>query len=163
MTMASKRTLSLEEKIKVIEEHERNKRPARELITLFKVGKTQIYEILKNKNKIKDNWRNGKAGHMKRNAKSIEYEDINRAMFEWFVDVTGRGMPLSGSMIRIKALETAKSLGKLNFKASNGWLEKFKHRHNIVLNAACGETYDTRTLADWNGYDRTGLFLLSRM
>jgi len=52
--MTSKqKTLTLEEKIKVIEEHEKNKRPAKELIVLFKVGKTQIYDILKTKLKLK--------------------------------------------------------------------------------------------------------------
>jgi len=50
VTMPSKhKTLTLEEKIKVIEEHEKNKRPAKELTALFKVGKTQIYDILRNK------------------------------------------------------------------------------------------------------------------
>ena len=43
---------TVEEKIKVIEEHEKNKRPAKELTVLFKVGKTQIYDILK-KTKLK--------------------------------------------------------------------------------------------------------------
>ena len=44
--MTSKhKTLTLEEKFKVIEEHEKNKRPAKELTVLFKVGKTQIYDI----------------------------------------------------------------------------------------------------------------------
>ena len=43
--MTSKhKTLTLEEKIKVIE-HEKNKRPAKELTVLFKVGKTQIYDF----------------------------------------------------------------------------------------------------------------------
>ena len=46
VTMTSKHmTLTLEEKIKVTEEHEKNKRPANELTVLFKVGKTQIYDI----------------------------------------------------------------------------------------------------------------------
>ena len=51
---------------------------------LFKVGKTQIYDILKNKIKIQDEWVNGTAGHVKRITKSTDYDEINRAMFEWF-------------------------------------------------------------------------------
>ena len=69
--MTSKyKTLKLEEKIKVIEEHEKNKRPTKELTVLFKVGKTQIYDKLKNKMKIKDEWVKGTAGHEKRITKS---------------------------------------------------------------------------------------------
>ena len=49
--MTSKhKTLTVEEKIKVIEEHEKNSRPAKELTVLFKVGKTRIYDILKKQN-----------------------------------------------------------------------------------------------------------------
>jgi hypothetical protein len=69
--MTSKyKTLKLDEKIKVIEEHEKNKRPAKVLTVLFKVGKTQIYDILRNKIKIKDEWVKGTAGHVKRITKS---------------------------------------------------------------------------------------------
>ena len=69
--MTSKhKTLTLEEKIKVIEEHKKITRPAKELTVLFKVGKTQIYDILKNKIKIKDEWVKGTAGHVKRITKS---------------------------------------------------------------------------------------------
>jgi hypothetical protein len=175
--MTSKhKTLTLEEKIKVIEEHKKNKRPAKELTMLFKAGKTQIYDILKNKIKIKDEWVKGTAGHVKRITKSTDYDEINCALFEWFVSARAKGIPICGPLIQIKALETAKKLGKHNFKASSGWLESFKHRHNIVFNAMCGEANDVdmQTAADWKrkiedlvaGYesrnvyngDETGLF-----
>jgi len=82
--MTSKhKTLTLEEKIKVIEEHEQNKRPAKEWTVLFKVGKTQICDIKKKRNKIKikDQWVKGIAGHVKGITKSTDYDEINRAMF----------------------------------------------------------------------------------
>lgn len=99
--MTSKhKTLTLEEKIKVIEEHEKNKRPAKELTVLFKVGKPQIYDILKNKIKIKDEWVKGTAGHVKRITKSTDYNEVNRAMFEWFVSARAKGIPISGPLIQ---------------------------------------------------------------
>ena len=68
-----------------MEKTKKNKHPAKELTVLFKVGKTQIYGILKNKIKIKDEWAKGTAGHVKRITKSTDYDEINRAMFQWFV------------------------------------------------------------------------------
>jgi len=91
-------TLTLEEKIKVIEEHEK-KSPTKELTVLFKVGKTQIYDILKNKIKIKDEWVKGTAGHVKRITKSTDYDELNRAMFEWFVSARAKGIPISVPLI----------------------------------------------------------------
>lgn len=37
------------------------------------------------------------------------------------------------------------------FKASNGWLEKFKNRHAIVFRALCGESasVDSTTVEEW--------------
>jgi hypothetical protein len=90
---------------------------------------------------------------VKRITKSTDYDEINRSMFEWFVSARTKGIPVSGPLIQTEALETAKKLGKHNFKASNGWLESFKHRQNIVFNAACGEAnyVNMETVADWKG------------
>ena len=48
--MTSKhKTLTLEEKIKLLK-NTKKQSPAKELTVLFKVGKTQIYDILKKQN-----------------------------------------------------------------------------------------------------------------
>jgi Mor family transcriptional regulator len=51
----SKICLSLNEKIKVIEESEKGN-SAKSLMNTFKCGKTQIYNIIKNNIKIREEW-----------------------------------------------------------------------------------------------------------
>ncbi|XP_064422751.1 tigger transposable element-derived protein 6-like [Latimeria chalumnae] len=60
-------------------------------------------------------------------------------------------MPVSGTMIQEKALEFTKQLNKPDFKASNGWLGRFKGRHNIVFSAVSGEKgcVDGDVVEDW--------------
>jgi hypothetical protein len=43
-------------------------------------------------------------------------------------------------MVQREALAVAKSLRNDQFKASTGWLDSFKKRHNIVWNGVCGES-----------------------
>ncbi|KAJ8897590.1 hypothetical protein PR048_002939 [Dryococelus australis] len=48
-------------------------------------------------------------------------------------------IPLSAPLIRKKTLEMAKETGFEDFKASMGWLDKFRTRHNISYKNICGE------------------------
>lgn len=45
-------------------------------------------------------------------------------------------MPITGPIIKAKAEIIAEKLGISEFKASDGWLEKFKQRHNISIKGA---------------------------
>jgi hypothetical protein len=49
---------------------------------------------------------------------------------------------ISGLLIQEKALEAARALNFGGFKASNGWLHKFKTCHNILCKTICGELAD---------------------
>jgi predicted DNA-binding protein YlxM (UPF0122 family) len=51
--------LLLNEKIKVIEAKEIDKLSVREIMMRFKCGKTQVYNILKQKEKIMNDWLQG--------------------------------------------------------------------------------------------------------
>jgi hypothetical protein len=46
----------------------------------------------------------------------------------------------SDSMVQSEDLALAISLGNDQFKASTGWVESFKKRHNIVWNRVYGES-----------------------
>lgn len=71
---------------------------------------------------------------MKRKPKSSENDKINSLTWEWFVSSRENNEPISGLMIQAKALQIAEQLSITKFKASNGWLESFKTRHNICRN-----------------------------
>ena len=49
------------------------------------------------------------------------------------------------------ALQVSKEFECENFKASNGWLDKFKSRYNISFKVVCGESksVDTETVDEW--------------
>ncbi|XP_025424407.1 tigger transposable element-derived protein 7-like [Sipha flava] len=141
--------LSLNEKIKVIEESEKGN-SVKSLMNTFKCRKTQIYNIIKNKIKIREEWLKGKSyslillgnGKSKRSLKKTVNDEINKAVWNWFVKARSKNIPISGPMLQEKSKDIAIKLGNTDLKGSNGWLECFRKRHNISWNQVCGESND---------------------
>lgn len=80
-----------------------------------------------------------------------KYEDIDTAVYEWYHLARERLVPVSGPMLQEEALMIACELRHNNFKASNGWLQSFKLRHNIKQLVVSGEAGDVReeTVQAW--------------
>lgn len=118
---------------------------------------------------------NGSSGRKRH--RTTEYIDVNDAVYKWYCIARQRCIPISGPLIQEEALQIARRIDpNTRFKASNGWLDSFKKRHNIKQMAVSGECADVAddTVAAWvermkyimNGYepqnvwntDETGCF-----
>lgn len=62
-----------------------------------------------------------------------------------------KNIPISGPILKEKALQVSNEFECENFKASNGWLDKFKSRYNISFKVVYGESksVDTETVDEW--------------
>ena len=77
------KVLTLEERIKVLEKSESGM-SARMISTQFSCGKTQIQNILKNKEQIRAEWEKGKAGDRKYlTARRTQYVELNERVWDW--------------------------------------------------------------------------------
>jgi hypothetical protein len=81
--MGSKKSvvLDLNAKVKVIEASEKDKLTVKQIVGKFKIGKTQVYDILKLKYDIKREWLTGN-GSMRRKLKKFGNEDINEIVWD---------------------------------------------------------------------------------
>lgn len=68
------------------------------------------------------------------------YHTINEHTYSWFLKARSYNMPISGPQLKEIALLFKERLGIMNFKASNGWLEKFLKSKNINYKTICGES-----------------------
>ena len=57
-----------------------------------------------------------------------QYKKVDKALFEWFVLQRSQSIPIDESMIQGKGLFFAKKLEIPDFKASDGWLDKWEKR-----------------------------------
>ena len=57
------------------------------------------------------------------------YDQIDKAVFHWFVGKRSQKVPIDGIILKEKALEFAKTLGIKEFKASDCWLNKWNKRY----------------------------------
>ena len=74
----------------------------------------------------------------KRNCPS-QCDEIDEAVYQWYSLSRQRQVPVTGPMLQEEALKIAEALGNEVFKASNGWLEQLKCRHNLKQFVISGE------------------------
>ena len=128
MSTKSRKALTLKERVEVIHQYEKGGISTRRLAEDFGVGKTQILTTLKRKQEYLDDFEMN-APKKKRKEK---HGDINKLCWDFFCECAAKSVPCSGHTLQEVALKFARELGVTEFKASNGWLDSFKKRHNIV-------------------------------
>lgn len=94
-----------------------------------------------------------KFGPKRKNARISSFEEVENATLKWFTMVRDANLPASGPVLLSKAEEFASKLGISDFKASTGWLDRFKDRNGITFKKVCGEarSIDTESsdMTEW--------------
>lgn len=132
------KTLTLAEKVAVINEVEKGLKKKSQIAKEFKIPATTLSTFLKNKDKILSS-ANDSAKDRKR-VRGPENPDVDECVLKWLKQARDKQIPVSGPMLRAKAEEFASGLNKQDFKASTGWLHGFKERNNIAFKSVCGES-----------------------
>ena len=145
--------LSLEKKVEVIKAEGRGKTSIRSLAQEFDCGRTQIADILKKKKVILDLYSsNAHKNKQVIRPKQSEYAELNQMLYDWYNLAVSKNIYPAGPQLSEKAKEIANTvLGKPDFKASNGWLDKWKKRYNIRQITISGEAGDVagETVESW--------------
>ena len=100
--------------------------------------KQQISDIHKNKDKIMKSANNLESDHgLKRKSLKLAHdEQLDEALYTWFIQQRTAGTPISGPLLQEKAKHFDSQLHVENangetLKAWTGWLEKFNNCHGI--------------------------------
>ncbi|XP_025193423.1 tigger transposable element-derived protein 6-like [Melanaphis sacchari] len=66
-------------------------------------------------------------------------EVVDKALKEWFLQVKKKDAYINGPLLRQKAEDLAKKMGKDDFVATEGWFQRWKKRENISFIKTHGE------------------------
>ena len=134
------KTLSLSEKLKVIQEVEKGIRKKKDIAAQFGIPANTLSTIIKNKEKISNAVQESRFASQRKRFKTSSYPQLEEAMFKWVKCMRDKNIQLQGSLIREQAQKFANELGIQSFQASTGWLDKFKNRNGIVQKVMSGES-----------------------
>ncbi len=109
----------------------------------YGIGRSTVADIKKNKEKILQFKSEMVDMGVKRAVKAMkigEDKQLDQAVYLWFKQKRMEGVPVSGGIIREKAIELNRKLhGESTFKASEGWKWRFCQRHGIRKLSVQGE------------------------
>ncbi|XP_037360093.1 jerky protein homolog-like [Talpa occidentalis] len=126
--------LTIKDKLDIIKKLE-DGGSSKQLAGLYGIGETTVRDIRKNKEKIITYASSSDSTSLLAKRKSMKpsmYEELDRAMLEWFNQQRARGNPVSGPLCAKRAEFFFYALGMDgDFNPSAGWLTRFKQRHSI--------------------------------
>nr|XP_060485053.1 tigger transposable element-derived protein 7 [Panthera onca] len=135
-------TLNLEEKMKVLSRIEAG-RSLKSVMDEFGISKSTFYDIKKNKKLILDFVLKQDmplvGAEKRKRTTGAKYGDVDDAVYMWYQQKRSAGVPVRGVELQAAAERFAQCFGRTDFKASTGWLFRFRNRHAIGNRKVCGE------------------------
>lgn len=137
-----RKAYSVNDKLTVIE-RVRNGESQAKLSRELKISESTIRGWLKGENKLREfvHTVDENDGLQRKRARKSNLDDLDDAVYKWFVQQQQSGVPISGPIICAQAEKFDRQLHGIesSFKASSGWLWRFKLRHGIGQIAISGE------------------------
>ncbi|OWK18149.1 hypothetical protein Celaphus_00008861, partial [Cervus elaphus hippelaphus] len=126
--------LTIKDKLDIIKKLE-DGGSSKQLAVIYGIGETTVRDIRKNKEKIITYASSSDSTSLLAKRKSMKpsmYEELDKAMLEWFNQQRAKGNPVSGPICAKRAEFFFYALGMDgDFNPSAGWLTRFKQRHSI--------------------------------
>ncbi|KAK4327249.1 hypothetical protein Pmani_002268 [Petrolisthes manimaculis] len=141
-------SLSLESKLNIVKRHEDGE-GANSIARALRLAQSTVSTVIKNWANIKMAGETSTTLMAKKVTRQREpiYEEMERLLKLWIEDLTQNNMPLSTTLVTVKALSIWEDLKKKDyqvkegttFSASKGWFERFKNRASLHFLKLTGE------------------------
>ncbi|KAG0439345.1 Tigger transposable element-derived protein 6 [Dictyocoela muelleri] len=109
----------------------------RKLAKKYKISKGSVFRI---KKELKNSLEKPKINNFIPKEEKQLFKTLDDQMFEVFLRLRADHVPVNGKIIKMIAKRIANRLDITTFKASNGWIENFKKRHDLTFKNISGES-----------------------
>ncbi|XP_022176865.1 tigger transposable element-derived protein 4-like [Myzus persicae] len=126
----SRKALSLTEKLSILHEYDCN--PLLEKTKVaesLNISESTLRTIIVKRKEILKCANEG--SNKRKKIKHGKYYDLEQILIQWINEMHANSAPVNGPITQRKALKIAKTLKITDFKATNGWLDRFKKRNVI--------------------------------
>lgn len=143
--MDKNRKLTFVQKIEIVKKFQSDKKSMRNLANEYKSSKSTIARILKNREKyIKITTKSSEIVPPCVNTdyllpQTSKFRDLDTTVFEAFVKLRSNNIGINGNVLRKIGLQVAQHFNLNDFKASNGWIDRFRTRHKLQFKSISGE------------------------
>lgn len=138
----SYKSLTIEQKIEVLKCIDKGD-SVQSVLRDFGISKSTFYDIKKSRSAITNFSLNrdfDSASEIKRKRMTpAKTSDIDEAVWTWYKQQRAAGVPIRGIELQTAAERFATRFQNQDFKASTGWLFRFRNRHGIANRSICGE------------------------
>jgi hypothetical protein len=142
--MAQKLVRTLHNRLKIIEEIEKN--PGEKRVDIAKqlwLPASTLNTIFAKKNEICEQIQEcGNACKKRKTGKESTFAVLETVLFTWYQQARASNIPIDGTIVREKGKIIAAQLNIDYFSVSSGWLSRFKERHGLVFKKLAGECAD---------------------
>lgn len=136
--MAGRKQLSFRDKLNVINDIDEGMKQV-DAAKKYGLSQSTIATILKKRKQIEGAISSNTVNPQRKRLKVATNEIIDAAVLKWFQDMRATNVPINGPLLCAQARKFAVMLGNESFKASNGWLMRFRDRHGITFQEIHGE------------------------
>lgn len=90
-----------------------------------------LQRIVTNKDSLLEMQENPTVSTSRKRQREATFADVDEALLIWFKHARDMNVPLSGPIVKAKAEKLAADLSHNGWNCSDGWLSRWKQRHNI--------------------------------
>lgn len=154
-----KTSLSIQQKLDIVQKLDSGA-PINQLADEYCIHPTTVRRIRRNGLTLHRLGNQGAQTRKRKRMRRPQNEELENRLYTWFLEQKAMGSTITDLLLQEQAQEMARQFaGATGFKASMGWLAKFKNRHDIRL----VHTFDKKGTADVEAADEFAISFTRRM